>query len=111
MLTVFDTPTGDHSRYVVLSVVAPGLTNIQGLIEHHNDEDVDGFVAVARDGSSSPVRIERDGEGAWLILTDDENQDALVERILLASNGDVLEHGVYVPGFTTDQVPVFMVGV
>lgn len=104
-------PTGEHSRYVLIYPDAPGLTNITGLIDHHTDEDLLAVVVIARDGSCEPIALEQEDDGTWVVAQSSAAGD-VIEEIQYSEDGQqILHHLVYVAGYSTDEVPGFMVGV
>lgn len=101
-------PTGELTRYVLIYPDAPALTNVTGMIDHQGDPELLGIVVIARDGSCEPVALERDPDGTWIVAQTSAGGD-LIEEIMYSDDGDqVLRHAVYVEGYTTDDVPVFM---
>lgn len=104
-------PTGEHSRYVMLYAEAPGLTNITGFIDNRGDENLLGVVVISRDGSCEPVVLEQEEDGTWIVAQTSAAGD-VIEEIQYSEDGQqVLHHQVYVQGFQTDEVPMFMAGV
>lgn len=98
-------PTGTHTRYVLCFEDAPSLVDVHEMITHHDDAGILAISIVARDGSCEPILVDEE-EGTWVIY---QRSDAgqVLEEVTYGEDDNIIEHRVWVEGFTTDRVPMF----
>lgn len=111
-VTIYDDPTDTCSRYILLFPDAPTLANVHGLINDYEADELRGILVVTSEGDTDFVDILRSDDGTWTIAKLDDNSVVFEEiRYARDSDGDpdrVDERSVFVSGFTTDEVPVFV---
>lgn len=113
LIEVFDVSNDDSTRYILVIGEAPALVNIHGLVTQTNDstEDVRTILLLTSDGVTAPVQVEGDNRGKYFVVL--LGTETVVEEIQYARDCEgepdyVTYREVFVNGFTTDEVPVFV---
>lgn len=100
-----DEPTNTFPRYILLAET-PAFTNIDGLVKHHDDDDVTDTLVLTAEGTAAQVDIIGDVAGNNWSVTLRATGDT-VDEVSYDFNDGHAGRAVYINGFPNDIAPSF----